>query len=99
LEDNLCDFDGFDSVGADLVRHDTVPSRQYHFHKQIWLSIFVGSLLQAMILATKWEHSFQLFPYLLSLQRGGFAFTFVPLVWIHVRTTMGHNRLVGTHTK
>lgn len=95
----MCDFDSFDSVGADLVTHDTVPNRQYQFHKQIWLSIFVGSLLQAMILATKWVHSFQLFPYLLSLQRGRFAYTLVPLVWIHVRTTMGHNRLVGTHVK
>jgi hypothetical protein len=57
----VCGFDSFDSVGADLLTHDTVPSRQYHFHEQIWLCIFVGSLLQAMILATKWVHSFQLF--------------------------------------
>ncbi len=95
----VCDFDSFDSVGADLVTHDTVPSRQYHFHKQSAYVYLLVSLLQTMILATKWVPSFQLFPYLLSLQRGGFDFTFVPLMWIHVRSAMGHNRLVGTHTK
>lgn len=41
----------FDSVGADLVTHDTVPSRQYHFHKQSgYLCLLVLSFRQWSLL-------------------------------------------------
>ncbi len=47
----MCDFDSFDSVGADLVTHDTVPSRQYHFHKQSgYLYLLVLSFRQSSLL-------------------------------------------------